>query len=158
VGAEAIHVMAGNAAGPEAERVFRENLAHACAAAADLVILIEPLNRHDAPEYFLRTTGQARAIIAQVGAYNLRLMFDCYHVGRTEGDVITRLADLLPVIGHIQFAGVPRRGSPDDGELRYEAIFEAVKVLGWTRPLGAEYRPGGPTEDTLGWLSRIRAG
>ena len=53
--------------------------------------------------------AQAATIVEETGAENLRLMFDCYHVGRTEGDVITRLRNLLSIIGHIQFAAVPDR-------------------------------------------------
>ncbi len=119
-------------------------------------ILIEPLNRYDAPKYFLKTTGQARAIIEAVGAANLKLMFDCYHVQLTEGDLGHRLADLLPQIGHIQFAGVPDRGPPDRGELAYAHVFKVIAAIGYDRPLGAEYRPTGPTEDTLAWMEKLR--
>ena len=80
-------------------------------------------------------------------------MFDCYHVGRTEGDVTTRLAALMPIIGHVQIAGVPDRGPPDRGELHYPAIFDTLDRLGWTRPIGAEYRPDGPTGASLGWMA-----
>ena len=41
-----------------------------------------------------RTFAQINQEIESVGAANLKLMFDCYHVGRTEGDLITRLHDL----------------------------------------------------------------
>ena len=155
IGADAVHVMAGYAAGADAHRVFVANLRIAADLARDkgISILIEPLNRFDAPGYFLRTTDQAREIIAEVNAPNLRLMFDCYHVGRTEGDVIARLRDLLPIIGHIQFASVPDRGAPDHGDLDYRAVFAEIAALGWTRPLGAEYRPVGATDETLGWLA-----
>jgi len=153
-----VHVMAGQAEGPAARETFLENLRYACdRAGPERTILIEPLNRHDAPGYFLRRTDQARDIIAALDAPNLRLMFDCYHVGRTEGDVLTRLADLLPIIGHIQVASVPDRGPPDRGELHYPTIFAALDALGWTRPLGAEYRPGGKTEASLGWMAGSRA-
>lgn len=153
---QAVHVMAGLAEGPEADAAFRDALRHACDKADGRTILIEPLNRHDAPGYFLRTTDQAADLIAALDLPNLRLMFDCYHVGRTEGDVITRLEALLPLIGHIQFASVPRRTAPDGGELAYGAIFAAIDALGWTRPLGAEYRPDGPTEAGLGWMRSLR--
>lgn len=152
VDARAIHVMAGFSQGPDAHRVYVQNLRQACEMAGERAILIEPLNRHDAPDYFLSTTDQARAVIEEVAAPNLKLMFDCYHVGRTEGDVTTRLRDLLPIIGHIQFASVPHRGRPDQGELNYDAVFAVIDELGWDLPLGAEYKPGGATEDTLGWL------
>jgi hydroxypyruvate isomerase len=155
VGAGAIHVMAGFASGEAAGASFAENLRYACAQ-TDRTILIEPLNRHDAPGYFLQTTDQAAGIIAALGLGNLRLMFDCYHVGRTEGDVTTRVKDLAAIIGHIQFASVPERGAPDQGELHYPTVFAAIEALGWPAPLGAEYKPGGPTEPTLGWLTKHR--
>lgn len=158
VGAENVHVMAGNAAGAAARAAFLANLRHACdlAGKTGIGLLIEPLNRHDAPDYFLRTTDQARGIIAELAAPNLKLMFDCYHVGRTEGDVVTRLADLLSIIGHIQFAAVPDRGTPDHGELDYATVFAAIRALGWERPLGAEYKAPGDSGDHLGWMKTFR--
>lgn len=153
VDAGAIHVMCGFAIGAKAHTAFIENLRYA-SAATPRTILIEPLNRHDAPGYFLQTTDQARAIIAEVDAPNVKLMFDCYHVGRTEGDILTRIADLGDLIGHIQFASVPDRGAPDHGELDYTTIFNSLK--GWPRPLGAEYKPVGDTNATLGWMQPFR--
>lgn len=156
VGAQAIHVMAGFADGPKARDTFLENLAYARQVSHHgTIILIEPLNRHDAPGYFLRTTDQARDILNDLGLPGVKLMFDCYHVGRTEGDIVTRLRDLLPLIGHIQFASVPDRGPPDHGEIDFAHVFAAIEALGWTRPLGAEYRPQGDTDSTLGWMRNL---
>jgi hydroxypyruvate isomerase len=158
VDAACIHVMAGVARGEEAEQTFVANLRYACekAAATGRTILIEPLNKFDAAGYFLNTTAQAAELIDRVGAANLRLMFDCYHVGRTEGDVLGRLRALRPLIGHIQFAAVPDRGAPDHGDLDYGVVFAEIAALGWTSPLGAEYKPNAPTETTLGWMDRFR--
>ncbi|MEO0636499.1 MAG: TIM barrel protein [Pseudomonadota bacterium] len=155
IGAQAVHVMAGFAEGNEAQRTFEANLRYACDKAESMgtTILIEPLNPNDAPGYFLKTTEQARDIIETIGSDALRLMFDCYHVGRTEGDVTTRLERLLPIIGHIQIASVPDRGPPDEGELSYAKIFDKLIGLGWNRPVGAEYKPQQPTPETLGWMS-----
>lgn len=154
-GTSNVHVMAGNASGAEAEACFTANLRYACAAAAQhgITILIEPLNSYDAPNYFLKTTDQAIALVDQVGADNLKLMFDCYHVQLMEGDICNRLTRLLPRIGHIQFAAVPGRGQPDLGELRYPHIFRHLAALGHTAPLGAEYRPNGATEASLSWMT-----
>ncbi|WP_420334943.1 hydroxypyruvate isomerase family protein [Roseibium sp.] len=154
IGAHGVHVMAGFDQSIAGGHTFIDNLDYACTRGArhGLTMLIEPLNEHDAPGYYLRTTEQAADLIQDVGASNLKLMFDCYHVGRTEGDVITRLRTLLPIIGHIQFASVPDRGTPDSGELDYRAVFSEIRALGWTKPLGAEYKPAKATEDTLGWL------
>ena len=153
VDAGAIHVMAGFASGSAARQVFEENLDYATGL-TDRTILIEPLNRHDAPGYFLTTTDQARDIIQAVRAPNLKLMFDCYHVGRTEGDVLTRLTDLLPTIGHIQIAAVPDRGVPDHGELHYPAIYAHLDSLGWQRPLGAEFKPA-TIQEISNWIAGV---
>lgn len=154
--AEAIHVMAGRAEGAKAGSVFRDNLAYACDIASERTILIEPINPFDAPGYFLQSTDHAQQVIADVNAPNLKLMFDCYHVARVEGDVIARLRAVLPDIGHIQFAAVPDRGGPDHGDLDYDMVFREIDALGWNHPLGAEYRPQGDTETSLGWLARAR--
>ena len=159
IGAPNVHVMAGNAAGAEASAAIEAALHYACEQGElrGPGILIEPLNAHDAPNYFLRDTVQAEKVIAAVRADNLKLMFDCYHVGRTEGDVIDRLKALYPIVGHIQFAAVPDRGAPDHGEVDYTNVFSAIAALGWDRPLGAEYKPVGSTDLSLGWMGKLVA-
>lgn len=159
IDARCIHVMAGFSEGPKAHETFVSNLRYACKQADrhSITILIEPLNAYDAPNYFLKTTHQAKVIIAEVCMANIKLMFDCYHVQLTEGDIGHRLADLLPVIGHIQFASVPDRGPPDHGELNYPYVFKLIAELGYAAPLGAEYKPNGPTDKTLDWISKFSA-
>ena len=151
-----IHVMAGFAAGSQAHATFVGNLTYACTQAAllGITILIEPLNHFDAPGYFLATTDQAMQVIADVGLPNIKLMFDCYHVQRMEGNLCDKIKDLLPSIGHIQFAAVPGRGAPDQGEINYPYLFKAIADLGYEAPLGAEYKPMGATEPTLGWMTK----
>ncbi|MEM7462936.1 MAG: TIM barrel protein [Pseudomonadota bacterium] len=155
VGAKNVHVMAGYSNGQDAQETFCENLEYAAKMALPngINILIEPLNQFDAPGYFLRNTDQAISIIKQIAAPNLKLMFDCYHVQRTEGDLTHRLALLMPFIGHIQFASVPDRGPPDQGEVNYGHVFSEIIALGYEMPLGAEYKPVGAVEDSLDWMT-----
>lgn len=150
-----VHVMAGFAQGGAAHACFVNALGYACAEGAKLgiSILIEPLNHYDAPGYFLSTTAQAEQIIGDVGTDNLKLMFDCYHVQLMEGDLSHRLKRLRPLIGHIQFAGVPDRGPPDQGEISYAHIFKLIDDLGFEAPLGAEYKSALATDETLGWMA-----
>lgn len=158
IGAGAVHAMAGKAEGKRARDTFIATLKRAAdrAESMGITILIEPLNAFDAPGYFLQSLDQAAEIIAKVAAPNVRLMFDCYHVGRTEGNVLSQLDRHLPITGHVQFASVPDRGTPDHGEVDYHAVFDRLKALGWDQPLGAEYRPVGATNDSLGWLAELR--
>lgn len=158
IGTKNIHVMAGFASGQAAHDTFVANLNYACAQAAPhgVTILIEPLNGYDAKGYFLNSTDQAVKIITEVGAPNLKMMFDCYHVQLLEGDLSHRIQNLLPHIGHIQFASVPDRGTPDHGEVNYSYIFDLIAQTGWNTPLGAEYKVQGDTDATLGWLRHMR--
>ena len=82
---------------------------------------------------------------------NVKMQFDFYHVQIVGGDIIHRLKQYLPVIGHLQCAAVPSRHEPDEGEVNYPAVFEEVDRLGYLGWIGAEYRPRGRTEDGLGW-------
>jgi hydroxypyruvate isomerase len=158
ISAGAVHVMAGNSSGPRARNAFCENLAYACEAAGDaLTILIEPLNHHNAPGYFLNSTEQAADIIRQVGKPNLRLMFDFYHIQIMQGDVTRRFESLLPLIGHVQIASVPDRATPDHGELDYAYVLRRVRELGWNHPIGAEYLPESGSGPDMSWLRKYRA-
>ncbi len=154
-----IHVMAGFAQGAGAEMTFVSALEYACerAAHAGINILIEPLNHYDAPGYFLSSTEHAAELITRIGAPNLKLMFDCYHVQLMEGDLTHRLEKLLPVIGHIQIARVPDRGPPAGGEINFPYLFEVLADLGWDAPLGAEYKSTVPTDETLEWFRALRS-
>jgi hydroxypyruvate isomerase len=159
IGASAIHCLAGKVAPeqrPAADRVFLENLVYAAdlAAAQKIKLLIEPINGRDRPNYFLNHVEHAAAIIENAAKRNIRMQFDFYHVQIVGGDLIHRLEKFLPMIGHLQCAAVPSRHEPDEGEINYAAIFEAVDRLGYQGWIGAEYRPRTRTEDGLGWARK----
>lgn len=158
VGATSLHVMAGfvgeadKAAG---EKTFVENLKFAAEKAEGLTLLLEPLNPRDAPGYFYHTVAEAAGIIEKAGLPNLKIMFDVYHVGVTEGDVLMKLAKYMPQIGHVQIAAVPSRAEPDEGEIAYRAVFAELDRLGYDGWVGCEYKPRGKTEDGLGWTEAL---
>ncbi len=156
IGGTAIHCLAGKVAPeqrPAADRVFLDNLKRAAdlAAARDINLLIEPINARDRPNYFLNHVEHAADIIAKAAKANIKMQFDFYHVQIVGGDLIHRLEKFMPVIGHLQCAAVPSRHEPDEGEINYRAVFEAVDRLGYRGWIGAEYRPRSRTEDGLGW-------
>lgn len=159
IGASAIHCLAGKVAPeqrPAADRVFVDNLARAAdlAAATKITLLIEPINGRDRPNYFLNHVEHAADVVAKVAKPNVRVQFDFYHVQIVGGDLIHRLEKFLPVIGHLQCAAVPTRHEPDEGEINYPAVFEAVDRLGYQGWIGAEYRPRARTEEGLGWVRK----
>lgn len=157
IGARTVHVMAGNTEPlPNAFLTYLTNLRYACAAAArhDMTVLIEPLNANDNPGYYLNNLTDALGVIDACDRSNLKLMFDCYHLQQSDGDVTELLPKALPVLGHVQFASVPGRNEPSAGDLDYAPVFALLDELGWRTPLGAEYRPTTTTDESLDWMKR----
>ena len=161
-GASAIHCMAGfvpEDARAAAVTTFVDNLREASTKAAPygLTLLLEALNPYDAPGYFYSTQAEAAAILKMADRPNIRLMFDVYHVGRTEGDVAEVLTRHISLIGHVQIASVPNREEPDSGEVNYQELFLKMNRLGYDGWIGAEYRPRGDTDSGLRWMSAYGA-
>jgi 2-dehydrotetronate isomerase len=157
-GARTIHAMAGVVDDDATSATtLVANLARAAEAAhrAGVTLLLEAINPRDKPGYFYSRIERADEIIAAVGAPNIRLMFDIYHIGVGQGDVLRRLERLLPRIGHIQIAAVPSRAEPDEGELDYRAILAAIEASGYAGHVGCEYKPRAGTDEGLGWRDRL---
>jgi hydroxypyruvate isomerase len=157
-GAGAIHAMAGVVAQQDrlkARATLVANLRRAAAAAPDMTLLLEGLNPRDKPDYFYSTIRAKAEIIAEVGASNVKIMFDVYHVGISEGDVFKKLEAYLPLIGHVQFAAVPSRAEPDEGEIAYANVFREIDRLGYAGWIGCEYRPRGDTDAGLAWTKAL---
>src|SRR5262249_44492584 len=124
------------------------------AAEKNITILIEPLNPRDRPDYFLGRVEQAAHLIDKIGRPNVRIQFDFYHVQIICGDLLTRLEKFMPYVGHVQIAAVPSRGEPDEGEINFPAVFDALDRLGYAGWGGCACKPRGRTEDGLGWGRR----
>jgi 2-dehydrotetronate isomerase len=160
LGTPRLHVMAGllpeGADRAKHEATYLENLRHAAAETAKhgITALIEPINTRDIPGYFLNTQAQAHAIRESIGAANLKVQMDFYHVQIVEGDIAMKLRRYLPHVGHIQIAGVPERHEPDLGEVNYPYLFALLDELGYQGWVGCEYRPARGTVEGLGWMKK----
>ncbi|MDR2239793.1 MAG: hydroxypyruvate isomerase [Zoogloeaceae bacterium] len=141
-----------------ARRVLADNLRFAAAKlkAHGLKLLIEPINTHDMPGFFLHGTRQALELIAEIRSEmdNLFLQYDVYHVQRMGGDVIGALAAHIDRIAHIQIADAPGRHEPGTGEIDFASLFACLDRIGYAGWVGCEYRPAAATEAGLGWLPR----
>ncbi len=137
-----------------AQQTFVDNLRFAAAAAkaAGVRLLSEPINNRDMPGFFLNNSAQALALFDEAGADNLWLQYDIYHMQIMEGDIARTIERALPRIAHMQFADNPGRHEPGTGEINYPFLFEHVDRLGYDGWMGAEYRPLGTTESSLGWM------
>ena len=157
-----VHVMSGIARrdDPHACACYRDSVAYLCdqAGQAGLTVLIEPINARVMPGYFLNDFNYAADLIADLGATNLKLQFDIYNRQIIQGDVLTGLKTLMPIIGHVQIASVPLRNEPGTGELDDMRILKALDGLGYSGFVGCEYRPAAGTVEGLGWLNAFRKG
>jgi hydroxypyruvate isomerase len=160
-----IHVMAGvvpqGADTATVRASYIANVRHAAEQAAPhgIHILLEPINHRDMPGYFLNRQDQAHALIAEIGAANVKVQMDLYHAQITEGDLAMKIRQYIPTgqVGHFQIAGVPERHEPDVGEVHYPYLFTLLDSLGYGGWIGCEYRPARgaaphATSDGLGWL------
>lgn len=157
LGAPMIHFLAGNPdpqADPAAvDALFLENLTRAAdlAAMAGVTLTLEPLNRRDRPRYHLATVDHALRLIALAARPNVRLQLDLYHCQITEGDILRLIERTLPLIGHVQIAGVPDRNEPSAGELACPVVLHHLDRLGYRGLIGCEYVPAADTLSGLEW-------
>ncbi len=151
LGANNVHVMAGFASGTDARATFLSNLQYASdlGKQRNIGVLIEPLNAFDAPGYYLSEQRHAVELITELDRPNVRLMFDCYHVGRTEGDICGTFDQVRHWVGHVQFASVPNRSEPDSSLV---PVLRHIERSGYTGAFGAEYKPAAGIRQGLSWL------
>ena len=137
---------------------FVANLRFAAAElkTAGLKLLIEPINNHDVPGFWLNRTELAISVLDEVGADNAFVQYDIYHAQRSEGELAATLSNYLSRIGHIQVADNPGRNEPGTGEINYEFLFKHLGRIGYSGWIGCEYKPATTTEAGLSWLERAR--
>jgi hydroxypyruvate isomerase len=141
-----------------------ENLALAAVAADRIgaIVLIEALNTPENPRYPLVTAADAVAVAdkvdAETGLGNATFLCDLYHLARNGEDLPVVIDTYADRIGHVQIADTPGRGQPGTGELDFEDLFRRLAAAGYTGRVGLEYKPVGPSADSLGWLPRGRRG
>jgi hydroxypyruvate isomerase len=139
----------------EHQRVMVENLRYTAQRFADagLTLLLEPLNPYDTPGFVLTNSRQAWQIQDEVGAPNLKVQYDIYHMQRVEGELAATMQANLARIGHIQLADNPGRHEPGSGEINYRFLLPYLDQIGYDGYVGLEYRPAGNTEDGLSWIA-----
>lgn len=117
-----------------------------------LRLLIEPINFYDVPGFYINTSQQALDLINEVGADNVFIQYDIYHMQRMEGEIAATIERLLPKIAHIQIADNPGRFEPGTGEINYAFLFKHLDQIGYQGSIGCEYKPKTTTEAGLGWI------
>ncbi|XP_038207229.1 putative hydroxypyruvate isomerase [Zerene cesonia] len=160
LGVRKVHIMAGkiDAVTPKNWEVFESNLLYAAGELKkeNLTGLIEPINQHTVPKYFLNDYTKAVEIIKRIGSENLKLQLDIFHLQHICGDMSYNIKNLMPYVGHVQIAQVPSRNEPDvPGEINYEYILKHLENNGYNDWIALEYKPAGNTKEGLKWISKF---
>lgn len=152
-----IHAMVGlradGASAEASDATLIKNLQWAAreAAQAGRDVLIEPINTRSVPGFHLNRQDHAHRIVQAVGAPQVKVQMDLFHCQIVEGDLSTKIAQLLPTgrVGHFQIAEVPHRHEPGTGEVHWPFIFQTIDRVsaecGWDGWIGCEYNPADPS-------------
>ena len=161
LGVPRINCLAGLAPAGVPEALVRQTFVANVRYAADelkrvgIRLVIEPINNYDVPGFWLNSTAKALSILDEVGSDNAFVQYDIYHAQRMEGELAATIRKNLSRIGHIQIADNPGRHEPGTGEINYAFLFAFLDEIGYTGPIGAEYKPAAQTEAGLGWMTAL---
>jgi hydroxypyruvate isomerase len=158
LGTEVFNALYGNrlpdADPAEQDALAVENLAYA-AARTNAAVLLEPVS--GAERYPLLTAADAVAVIDKVGAPNVRLLADLYHLTVNGDDVEKALTGYGDRIAHVQIADAPGRNEPGTGEIDFERHFATLDEVGYSGWIGLEYKPSTTSERAFDWITSGKA-
>jgi hydroxypyruvate isomerase len=104
-----------------------------------LVLVIEPLNRHDHPGLFLTAIPQAYQICRAVDHPCCKIVNDLYHQQITEGNLIPNVDRAWSEIAAFHIGDNPGRKEPGTGEINYRNIFKHLHEKGYDGVLCMEH-------------------
>ncbi|ACQ81800.1 Xylose isomerase domain protein TIM barrel [Beutenbergia cavernae DSM 12333] len=123
------------------------------------VVLLEPLAAELNGSYPLHTLEDVLAVIdgplRERSALNVAPLFDTFHLGMNDVDIVAAAVRHGARIGHVQIADAPGRGEPGSGALPIAAALRSLRDAGYAGPVAAEYAPTTTTESTLGWRTTL---
>ncbi len=94
------------------------------------------------PDYMCDKVEWAVEVCRRIGSERMKVLFDIFHVQIMQGDLITRIKQFHPYIGHYHTAGVPGRHEIDETqEINYPAVIRAIADTGFTGYVGQEFLP-----------------
>jgi hydroxypyruvate isomerase len=118
-------------------------------SSANLVAVIEPIDRLENPTIYLDGVTEAFEIVHAVGSPNIRVLYDVYHEQREFGNLIAKFETNIDQVGLIHIADVPGRHEPGTGEINYLNIYRKLAQLNYKGKIAMEFYPTGDIVETL---------
>lgn len=135
--------------------VFSENMHWAVEAAGryEIKIVIEAINQHALPNYFIRTLADAANWTRRV--QGLGLILDLYHAVKEGKDSVACLKHYLGRSDHVQIAGYQGRNEPDLFNVKTTEALNFIDTHPYSGWIGCEYLPSNGTLNGIGWLHEL---
>ncbi len=132
-------------------RTALDNLAKAAdlAAAAQVEILIEPIDPLENPTIFLRSVTEGFSLARALNRPNVKVLYDLYHEQRAFGNLIEKLEVNIDWVGLVHVADVPGRHEPGTGEINYATIYRSLAKMRYDRWIAMEFMPTGEPQAAL---------
>jgi hydroxypyruvate isomerase len=102
-----------------------------------LVMVLETLS--DTPELFLQQTHETYSLCKAINSPSCKILFDIYHMQRTEGNLLVNIDRCWEEIAYIQIGDNPGRKEPTSGEINYKNIFKHLYEKGYKGVMGMEH-------------------
>lgn len=102
-----------------------------------LVMVLETLS--DTPELFLQQTHETYAVCKAVQSPSCKILYDIYHMQKTEGQLIVNMDRCWDEIAYIQIGDNPGRNEPTTGEINYKNLFKHIYEKGYKGVMGMEH-------------------
>lgn len=131
----------------QAARVYRQ--LGDLAERHDAVVVIEPINAVDVPQYLVPRADDVAALLGLIDHPAVRMLFDVYHCAMSGDDPVAMVHRHAALIGHVQYADCPGRGAPGTGQVDLSAVLSALDDIGYDGAVGLEFDPKGPTSEAL---------
>jgi hydroxypyruvate isomerase len=119
------------------------NVVDAMRAGADvfephgLIMVLETLS--DTPELFLQQTHETYSVCKAVSSPSCKILYDIYHMQKTEGNLMVNLDRCWEEIAYIQIGDNPGRKEPTTGEINYKNLFKHIHSKGYKGVMGMEH-------------------
>jgi hydroxypyruvate isomerase len=104
-----------------------------------LILVLEPLNRHNHPGLFLTGIPQAYEICRAVNRPPCKIVDDLYHQQITEGNLIPNIDAAWSEIASFHLGDNPGRNEPGTGEINFRNIFRHIARKGYAGVLCMEH-------------------
>lgn len=129
------------------------NLEYALEAFSPLGIktVFEAINTVDMPNFIIHSGAQMLQVLQDLNHPDLLMQYDIYHMHKMGENCVEFIAAHAAKIGHIQFADSPGRAEPGTGEIDFQQLFNLIDNSGYQGWVGAEYKPGDSTLNSLNW-------